>query len=493
MSSVDSFTHQAYYHLLSYNLFYPSEKELRPIEAKGSIKKSIRNNNELFNGKDINSRIHTAGKPFRAVARAISLFAISTFIAPLGVLWNGVQVIKYVVKYYREHDSTFYRNEYGQKIKEYIPAFFADLFCTALAWGAVYCYSKKPWQDLTAKQVFSPFAKDRNPIKDKQLQGLLAPSILFFSGGALPKQAIVYTVLDEDKKAAVFKAMSLRNDFGIVTSTKDFLPYDLEDDNETLFTDESRPSEIGHFQYIRVEQAQQILWWIQHTQEQLPQHFQMAPHYPPSSAKILAHLEEAKNKKFLSEENYTTLSQKIRNLFQNLQKINDLFYECLDIKHTGPDGGKFRLQQTFFPMKEEYSRRFFNPEVSYSGDESSSTNQPRFKEETMLEKLLNELYDPTKTSLLPEENTEIPEQYRVLYSSIKQALNAKTPPNEAYKILGLTQMPRTEKELRTQYKACALATHPDKSSSDKFKKESEALFKCVREVFDYICKKKKWL
>lgn len=491
MSSVHSFTHLSYYQLLSYNLFYPSEKELRPVKAKNSIRDTIKDNNELFNSKDINSYTHTLGKPFRAVARAISLLAISTFIAPLGVIWNGAHLLKYVINYYQAADGSAGRTESGKKIGEYIPVFFSDLLCTGFAWGFIHTFSKKPWQGVTVKQFFSPFKQDSNPEKVTLLQGLFASSILFFAAGAFPKHAIIYTVLDQDKRAAVYKTLSLRNEFGIVRLDGGFLPYNVEKDNEEIVNKERQ----GHFQDIIIHQTNQLLWWIQHAQEQLPKDFQIESHYPPNKTKILSHLAQAKDKNYLSEAKYKTLSQKISTLFENLYKISSLQRECLEIRYTDVHGNKPFINSAFFPYADcPAYRQYFNTEASYFAGGSSSTGGSSSiykEEEEALKNTLEELYDPNKTPLLKEENKGIPESYRPLYSTIKKALIDKTSIDKAYRILGLDNMPETERELRTQYKKCALATHPDKSG-EQFKKESEALFKCVHNVFEYICKLKKW-
>ncbi len=120
---VRSLTQRAYCKMLSSDLLYPSNVKKKRIENKGSIAESMQGIDPFpITSK---GKLHKAGKPIRYVARCIALIANTILLSPIGSLYNGAAIIVFSAAYIVQGKDCRFGNV--EKIKAYSSAFFNDL------------------------------------------------------------------------------------------------------------------------------------------------------------------------------------------------------------------------------------------------------------------------------------------------------------------------------------------------------------------------------
>lgn len=316
MSSIRSFSEIGLCKVLSSDWLYPSNVQLKPIEAKGSIQESIGNNIEIFNSKEITSHWHYYGKPFRCVARSICFLAGGSIFAPIGVVYHGFFAVKESVVYLRATQAE--SDEIWKKVNDHVFFFFIDLKSTCFSFLYLFFLvktGKYPTGHLDLVNIL----------------GCVGGSLYLSMLGADPK-LIVRDIADEYDRASLYKTISLRNDFGITAQDGALLPYNSRWDHETKTL-------TGHFAELWRSRAIDLLFAIQDSK--------------PSFREDLSEAERI----------FSTIH--LRGSFKeikdntNLKKLSNIVERCLDFGTESKSDLLDRLTMTKNPFKTSFIKDFF--------------------------------------------------------------------------------------------------------------------------------------
>ena len=443
MSSIKSFSEIGIGKVLSSDWLYPSNAQLRPIEAKSSIQESIGNDNEIFNYEDITSNWHYYGKPLRCVVRSICFLAVGCIIAPMGVVYHGCFFVKETVIYLTANQAD--SAESWKKVKDHASFFFVDLMITCSSYLAL------AFLVITGRSLKGDLAY----LSKDEIYCSLFSTFLLASIGANPKNLVPYLAYKEDR-APLYKTISLRNDFGITALDGSLLPYNSNVDQETLALK-------GHFAVLMQAQALDLLYAINDIQSLLPDGSKIGAHFPPDIETIISHLQKVA---WVKGEDYSAEVVNLRKLDANMKKMSALLKECLTLKKNVAGGTKVEITMPDFPFNKSIVKKFFY-EMEFEGMDTPKAMWGR-----ALEQGVNELKS-CKYFIQASER----------YKKVRENITAKLKPHE---ILGCPANP-TLAELRKKYKELTLLFHPDRVPVE-FQKEAECIFKCVGTAYDLLNK-----
>ena len=441
MTKPCSFSESAIRYVLSYDFIYPSNVESRKIEAKSSLKKSIGNDNTIFNGNPNKSLWHLWGKPVRGTIRMVAVAAIGMTASQVGAVYNCLGAAGYAVVSLRGREEG---NRDWVKAKDYAGAFFTDLLLAGLVIGWVFALHKTAqvnWYDTSFEAV-----NQMNIWGNLSFAGACYMPLLSLD----PKMSVPYLAY-RDARAPLFKSLSLKNEFGIVGQDGYLLPYSRKQDQEDLELS-------GHFADLMRAQAMDALFMIQDLQEKLPKGSKMPLIFPPEPDKIKAFLDETFHLETAEKEEW--LAQ-FKRLYGNMKKMSAILKECLELKHEMIFAeSRTSYVMPDFPYTSEFVNEFF---AEHAVD------------------LWKQTLAQTNAALVSETPANLPEEYK----QFKERVKRDAPPHE---LLGVGHGCESQ-ELRTVYKKCALLLHPDKlpmEHREQLYQECNALFNCAQDAFNHL-------
>ena len=429
MSSIKAFSEIGICKVLSSDLFYPSNVQLRPIKAENYIGESIGIHNELFDCEDITSNWHYYGKPLRGVARSISFIAIGIIVSPLGMVYHGFFTVKESITWLiASENEAKYKWE---KARDHAKCFFTDFVFGTFYFGLLAIprlASVNAFNDGSVLSILDTFGNK-----------ILFPSMQLLSmmAGIFPKKIVPFIAYPENQ-APLYKAISLRNDFGITTQDGSVLPY-----NNTF--DKEAADHSGHLGILIRAQALDMLFMINEMQYILPIDSQLESHFPLNADKIIAHIQEVQVKTGVD---YSQWINDFKKLNMNMKKMSDLLRKCIDIRIW------HKLQNFPFPIG--FTKLFFSKQKCKSEEIDSTWSQ-------VLNCSINTLKDCKPFIEASEE-----------YQAVKDSILGKLKP---YQILGFETKPTTLDELRKNYKTLVLLFHNEVSG--EFQEEATCLLKCL--------------
>jgi hypothetical protein len=510
-----SYCQWAFCKALESNLLFPSNKLLTKLNDLGSLWNSIPHDNEIFNSKEmthVQTVVHTLGKPFRAILRAVSLIFISSVIAPIGVLarlsplyhefthwWNcprepdwhakelgkitfmahgskipqnlsllntkrnrrapqvpsapltDDQILKAARAAIQKEKAAHPTSQAWDRLQECALSVFFDSVATLVAWVGLYHISRLavvPSPILRSFNLKMLEAWDDSLIKSCKYVAFFCA--MFFFLGCNPVECLTWTT-PPYRRAALYKTIQLKNVFGFVNQKGGFLSYDPVLDDENLQTKEKT-----HFRDIWIQQGFDILDQIYESQKLLGEN-PIPSHFPPQEKVILRHLNAIKAKSGISVATADRLVARFKTLFRNFDKMRALLQECLEMRES-------RYLLARFPFTEESCKSCFAKVTSQQEGDIAMAIQE------------------AEGALCVDDNPHLKEEKLILYQLIKKAIRDKVTTDTRFKVLGLSSWPQTERGLKDQYKKCALVLHPDRAE-ESFKKEATALFKVVSAVY----------
>jgi len=428
--------------MLSSSIFYPSNQELRPVVDQGSIKASLGTQSELFNAKPVQSDWHYYGKPVRVFARIVFSITIGTTVAPVGAVFHGGAAIIYSVMWLRsEGDQTTHN---WKKVEEHASYFFIDLLTSIIMyWGIV---SILYFRDLI--EVAPRFL----------IIGILTNGFLLFSYATAPEKVASYLFLSKAERAAVYKAICLKNCFGIVAQgTNGLLHYNPVEDGE---------DRQGSLFNLWKCQALEFLLTVEALNEILPPVNKLKPGRlftdGPNSELENANrsIEEAiAATKIQSEkEALHTLKMKYNMVNKNLSLMYELLERCLIVMHKDPfDIGDPSISLPKFPFTPEYINQFYNQSF-----------KPINRASTWLEYIRRQKI-PDQIGFTDSECIEFHRKLKAGKSPL-EILGFKTKPDES--------------DLKRRYRELMLKLHPDKNP--EYKEVAHALSCCLNEAYRIV-------
>lgn len=453
---IPSFTEKAFLKVLASDFLYPSNKEttsipLLFIDKIPSLYETIVNDHELFNAKDVTSYTHAIGKVPRIFLRAISLTAISTFISPIGFLYNTGMAISWYVR----HLNSI--NKEDQELllsmgKKHAAAALTDLFFSAINIISIAIILK----NLSFSSVKNFKASINTFSKDfKQVTNVLAifGSIILIAVD--PKIMAHLSIKWNADMAGFYKAVALRNEFGLVDHNGELLKYNAYDYDERFYQDGQVDGQMSE---IRDNQAGAIVDLICKIQDKIPEANRRILKFPPNKDEILSYLNKHKEQ-FEYYDSYVT---ELTNLFKNYERIQNLLSEILSLNKCNTSKlkpfpsepylnswKKTTIWQGLMTCKLELR----STEVEAEEPELDDKWRPLNSKLESLHKLA------TKTEECPAHDELVKAIFT--FAKNKDFLNQDLEV-QAYQILGFDKKPTTPKEINERYRKCQLLLHPDK-------------------------------
>lgn len=462
MSSIRSFTQDAYLKMLSSTFFYPSSKELRPVESKGSISQTLGTHTELFNAKVSSSKWVKYGKPIRFVARIVYGIALGSLVSPVGLVYNGMATIYFTAIWYKGDNASAGQN--WLKVKTYAKNFAKDLCITAVTyWG------------IGSVKWLHDAIKFKQKIKPDELEfilyGIAMPSIFITTFAWDPEIYIPFFFNNISERAAVYKTTKLRTEFGIVEKkTIGLLPYNVELDNEDVVNAKGTLFDLWKCQ------ALEIVLLIKQIKNYSNQNcrFPFFIEVPLSTlgtnsinAEINDFLDRAisqpsLNKLVTTKKKLENLRAKYNTIAENMVKVNQLLNQCINMMYNLNDKKRVFIH---FPFSEKTIK-----EILDDNFQEDHNNNPQAQWESIV-----------KDQGLPEILTIQDPTCIEIYNKIKQG---KFP----LEIFGFNPEDRPdENSIKSKYRKLMLRMHPDKFPNDETAKEQAAcLFRIVTNAYQIL-------
>lgn len=171
--------------MLSSDWLFPSNCVSHAIDDKGSIQESMREIDPYENRQQITSYTHTALKPVRYAGRFIATALICGAGAPMGVLYNGCQALRYTLNTAIKKEEEKFEN-----------------------WIKAHAYATAAFNDLTT------------------FLGMVMLLPFIGNGGE-----VLLPLAFRDTRSALFKAITLKNRFGITGPKGHLLSFDARKDS----------------------------------------------------------------------------------------------------------------------------------------------------------------------------------------------------------------------------------------------------------------------
>lgn len=311
-----SFSSRAFLKVATSDILNPSNCQLRPIEDKGSILRSLKDI-DIGQSKIDNRIVHYCGKPIRFVARAVAIYAISIILAPAGVIYHGIIILRHTVIALTRGEKSGHNWE---KVRKYQTAMWTDFKVSvfAAAGTAAFTYSILfGIAGLTPKLAFLIYFK------------------LFTCSARTSVFACSYQ--SKEIRSPLIKAMMLKNDFGIVGRNNKLLKSNPEEDQERLG--------LGHFEVLNKLQGLEFLKLIKEIESNEKMKF---PHYyPPTADKYIDYYKKSKKLK-----NNPEWAVRLKTIEDKINKIGDIRSDCFSIEG--------HLDFSLFPIPEKACRLFMS-------------------------------------------------------------------------------------------------------------------------------------
>ncbi|MBS0616152.1 MAG: hypothetical protein JSR58_06340 [Verrucomicrobia bacterium] len=243
-----SFSLYAFKQVMSSDWLYPSQCEQRAVDPQESLSETL-SNIDLLNAKLINTNYPVLKTIVRYVARIFALALIGIFVAPIGILWHGLAITVYALKYWRG-------TSVWEKVEHHTRSFFNDLkiaLCIGLPWYNIYQRNSRLFYLLALVTVTAAASR--------------AKGVALFAG--------------KNERVPLFKSIYLRREFGIVDKKREFLPYDLQKDQEDF------ANQKGWLFDVHKKAAHFLLTEINQIQSRLPENYNLFFEYPPNVISII--------------------------------------------------------------------------------------------------------------------------------------------------------------------------------------------------------------
>lgn len=441
-----SFAQMSYLEMLSSSILYPSNQVLRPTKAAGSIKESLDVNSELFNTEALQSNWHDYTKPVRAVARLILGIAIGLFAAPAGVLFHAGATVFYSAMWLKSEGDQVEHN--WKKVKDHAGYFFVDLLITLMTlWGVV----SIKWLNALWAAGGKRFV----------IFGLVASGLIPLFCAVAPHHVIPYLFLDRGERAAVYKAVRLKNDFGIVAEdTHGLLPFDPIVDQEKL-----KDAGSGSLFDLWRCQGFELLGIVTKLNAALPlEHRLISPGNlcwdsdgtgGPGGKdldEVNGKIDSARRSSITEDKKSTlaALQAEYNALSKNMVKMRELLKGCIEIMLK-------KIDELFsppvslptFPYKYEHAKSFYEAESN-----EAKSNKGADRGSAALQSWKNFL-----------DGQNLPDQSSIQAKDFLEIYNALKARKSVLELFGFKTLP-TRKELDTRYRRLALVTSPDKHGNE---------------------------
>ena len=502
-------------YLLSSNILYPPDCKLQKIEDKGSIKESIGLKYEFFEQRKAFSPAWFNQAPLKPVVypviyivRIVSVLAVGVLVSSIGTVFHLLKTTGFLLGLNLIFSGK--KIDYINNLKQSAKAFLNDMVVTLIKSVAV---------AIVALVIASMYFVGVSLTVSELLAGLgglvayslfcIAIGIYLFIITGVPdlrfdrffsilgnKEELEINLnaipfLNKKERSLLYKAMALRNDFGIVNQSGGFLSYDEKIDQEEL----NQPS---HFTQLRAKAALDILNLLLVMKKSFPDTHEIETFFIPQEiptpdidrffiprflwnegrmtprvtttpkdptskeavTKYFEHLFETHK-----ESTYGKIwSEDYQKLSATLRKITNFSEEILNIQHARTERiGNLRkdyfIELSEFPYKKEFIVAFFAL--------SALPNEEWLK---TLKETIDNFKVETRGALPSEE-----------YAKFKKQIRAMTAPSQ---ILKLGEKP-SKRTLSSQYRQLARFVHSDKVPNE-YKEEADNLFKLLKKAQELI-------
>lgn len=468
---IQSLAQKAYLHGLSSPLLYTSNCKEKPVQ---NLRPSIY---ETFQAEHLDIKLdeqmpndsawHKYGKPVRFLARIIYAKVVSLIIAPIGVVYHGIYAIGYTVKWISNHSK-----EEKEKALQHAFSLMEDLGIAVLGYMGTAVLVVMPYKEVI-----------QDVINLTDLRALGLPLALIginmdsFTYGVSPQNTC--TLFFNDKmRVLYFKAVTLKNEFGLVNSQGGILSCNEKDDESV--------NGQGLLWEMWITECLNLLDLIRELKEKNPTLAENIATYPCDGNKIANALRGAKE-----FNHFTDLISRFEKVQKSIESWKSFLLKCLNERHNAyikqvftigkPTVVKITLNE--FPFDLEYCN------IYLERSSQKYANLPSLsKWDEVIYKYQQEIQTFKNLTIEELDPVSKREHYHREYMRFKTlVLKADQDP---FKFLALDGQSATKEEVEKAYKKLTLVLHPDKHLDEEIKKQMKILFQCLSEVLKQILERK---
>ena len=317
-----SFSQTCFTWMMSSDYFNPSNCVLRPIAPAASIDAALDDAQiDLFACEKNRGYWQVYGKPVRALARMVGAVAIATLAAPTGALWHGtlgVGSAAYTLCLIVARRPQDIKDQWVAKTTAHVKAFAIDL-------GGASLNSMSLFTSFFIYKAFALFVLDVTWL-------VSMVSLNFFMclvplTAAFSNEELVSIIASSADRAPLFKAIQLKNLFGIVSEIGGgLLPYSLALDQEDGALD-------SYFYKQWRDKSQALLETLRGIRaflNPIEQERSLFTSYPPNVGKIIAYLQKKANR--FNEDDLQTTISKLEQLEQEIRVARELTEGCVHLR-----------------------------------------------------------------------------------------------------------------------------------------------------------------
>lgn len=445
-----SFSQTCFTWMMSSDYFNPSNCVLRPIAPAESIDVALNEAEiDLFACEKNRGYWQVYGKPVRALARMVGAVAIATLAAPTGALWHGtlgVGSAVYTLCLIVARRPQDIKDQWVAKTTAHVKAFAIDLSVASLNSMSL----------LTSVFIYKVFA-----VLVLDVTALV--STVFFNfclclvplTAAFSNEGLVAIIASSADRAPLFKAIQLKNLFGIVSNDDGgLLPYsialDQEDDNLN-----------GYFGIQWKNKSLALLSTLREIRaflNPIGQEHNLLTSYPPNVGKIIAYLKTKAD--WFNEGGLQTTISKLEQLEREIRAARELTEGCVHLRKDPNTLLNCMLKRP----RTQLVAHYFEPEVAKNFLNSSMEEMIPYR----FAHFRQGLVDLTASALTEyglEENVAT-----LMLDLRKHVFNPSLKPEDVFKKMSL--------------KKIAVHVHPDKFKSEegRLKFWAGSLFQFVTEA-----------
>lgn len=210
------------------NLFYPSYCELVEKQPSESLLRTISNENAFLNRKKISFWTHLIKRPLCFTARAVAFVGIGLIGVPAGLIYHGLQTLRFSVSYIIQQDSVAkYKN--WERMLGHISQLWVDA-TYALTGGHFFDMSTYLNLSTLGAGIMTVYFL---PLSTIITTGLVCSIALYALAAIWSPTSLVSSFAYKDERTSLFKSIALRQYCGYTTPGGGLLPYNKILDNAT--------------------------------------------------------------------------------------------------------------------------------------------------------------------------------------------------------------------------------------------------------------------